>query len=359
MKLVCCKKNLNFLILFFLFGFFFMSYTSAEEMNYSYNYEVDTIQITSLKYEPYPANPGEYFDIWIQASLGKYDYVKFELIENFPFSLDGNEDSIRIYENSENREVVMKYKVRVSEDAIDGTNVLELGYTTNRFSDDFGTKSFEISVAEVQTGFDAVVQEFTDSEVSIAIANVGKYAANSVVVRVPEQDCFRVIGTDGQMVGNLDSGDYTIVSFNLASLKQKDFRKVNSDEDFESNLKFNIYYTDTIGERRIVNMELPLEMGSSNFSAGMDDRSFEGFPGVRQRQDSGTNWKFIVFMIILITGGFIFYKRYPKKTRRFYDKLFKKVGNLFDKKRSSSVSSDVIPDWIKKCEGEEKKNGKR
>ena len=76
----------------------------------------------------------------------------------------------------------------------------------------------DIDVADAQTNFDLVVQDSTSSEVSLAIANVGKNTANSMIVRIPEQNGFRVTGTNGQMVGNLDSGDYTIASFSLAAI---------------------------------------------------------------------------------------------------------------------------------------------
>ena len=183
--------KLRFFILILL-GFILLNFVSAEEINCSYSYNFDGIQITSLKYEPYPVNPGEYFEIWIQADLGNKDYAKFELIEDFPFSLDNNEEAIREYENAEHREVVMKYKVRVDKDAVEGSNELKIGYTSSKFSDVSVVKPLEISIIGSQTSFDAVIQESTTSEVSIAIANIGKYTANSVVVRIPEQETFKV-----------------------------------------------------------------------------------------------------------------------------------------------------------------------
>ena len=99
-----------------------------------------------------------------------------------------NEEAIREYTDAENRVIVMKYKVRVDKAAVEGPNGLKIGYTSNKFSDVSIIESFEISVVGIQTNFDAVIQESTASDVSIAIANVGKYTANSVVVRIPDEE---------------------------------------------------------------------------------------------------------------------------------------------------------------------------
>ena len=70
------KKEL-LITLIFIFAIFMFNFSSAEEMNYSVNPGYEGLQISSLKYESYPVNPGEYFDIWIKANLGNNNYVKF------------------------------------------------------------------------------------------------------------------------------------------------------------------------------------------------------------------------------------------------------------------------------------------
>ncbi len=335
------KFKLHFLGLFLLIGIFLISSVSAQEViNYSYSYDFDGIQVTSLKYEPYPVSPGEYFEIWIKASLGNKDYVKFELIEEFPFSLDSNEEAVKVYEDTKYNEVIMRYKVRVDKDAVEGTNELNFKYTSNKYSDSFVIKPFEISVAQVQTSFDAVIQEAESSEISIAIANTGKYTANSVVVRIPEQEGFKATGTDGQMVGNLDAGDYTIVSFSLISLTQGDSQK--------KNLQFDIYYTDTIGERRVVNMETPLKISSGGSDIPGSKK------GMKEEETSGTNWTFWIILGIIIIGCFVLYKKYPKQTKESYNKLKQKVKRLF-KKNKDNNSSKAVPDWMKNAKDKEKK----
>ena len=51
-------------------------------------------QVVSTKYEPYPAEPGEYFDLWLKVrNIGNVEApdFKFTLKPNYPFSLDPSE----------------------------------------------------------------------------------------------------------------------------------------------------------------------------------------------------------------------------------------------------------------------------
>ena len=188
---------------------------SAIEMNITHS-SSSIAQVKSLKYEPYPVNPGEYFDMWISVTFLRNPRMEtnFELLASYPFSLDSNESAKKTYPaSSMSSSILLKYKVRVDKNAVEGTNQITLLYT---FEGVYYSQSFDIEVENAQTNFDAVIQDATSSQVSIAIANTGKNTANSVIVRIPEQDNFQATGTDGQMVGNLESGDYSIVSFEIS-----------------------------------------------------------------------------------------------------------------------------------------------
>ena len=127
----------------------------------------------------------------------------------------------------------------------------------------------------------------------------------------------------------------------------------NADETLQqnqkNNLEFDIYYTDALGERRIVNMELPLKM-SSALSTG-DGEIPEGFAGRmgKQQEESGTNWTLWIVLGIVIVVGFILYKKYPKQTKEFYIKSKQKTTELFHKNSLFIINNDIkIPDSLKK-----------
>ena len=374
------NKGALFLVgVFIFFSMFWISFVSAEQFNLT-DSSSNVVQFKQLKYEPYPVIPGEYFEIWIavQGKEKSSDWV-FELVPEYPFSLNLNENPVSDYGDSDFSSIVLKYKIKVAEDSFDGTYDLKLKYDYNGIE---YYKIFKVDVEDSRTAFDAVIQESTSSEVSIAIANTGKYAANSVVVRIPEQEGFKATGTDGQMVGNLDAGDYTIVSFSITSMMQRNSQTSDSKRDFQtsdskedsqtsdfkgddkdvipnfqnqgSNLQFDIYYTDALGERRIVNMELPLQMTSTLLTEGGEMP--EGFQGRNMgQQDSGINWTFWIIIVVLIIGGFILYKKYPEQTKEFYTKSKQKTKRLFNKKKQANNTSNVIPDWIKNDKNQEKK----
>lgn len=66
-----------------------------------------------------------------------------------------------------------------------------------------------------QTDFDVAFSESSAGQTSLSVANIGITPAYSVTVRIPQQEGFRVDGTTVAIVGNLDKGDYTIVSFQI------------------------------------------------------------------------------------------------------------------------------------------------
>ena len=346
------KLSLMLILACFLFSnsLNFVSPTTTVDLNDSSS---NVVQFIQLKYDPYPVTPGDYFDIWIEVrTKEKSTDWTFELVPEYPFSLDVNEDAIRNYEDSDLSNIVMKYRVRVAEDALDGTYDLKIKYDYNNV--DY-YEVFEVTIEDSTTEFDAVIQDTSDSEVSIAIANVGKYTANSVVVRIPEQDSFEVSGSNGQMVGNLDSGDYTIISFEVSASMGNNqmqmgegFNPENQtmpSEDQESDkLLFNIYYTDTLGVRRIVNMTLPLQM-ETNMSSMLSMGEMGDFSG-RDSTSWWSNWYYLIILAILGGGIFIWIKKHPHKARKIGSKL---------KPKKKSKTNNEIPEWIKNSEKKNKK----
>jgi preprotein translocase subunit SecG len=317
------------------FSIIMFNFISAEETNYSVDYNYGGIQVSSLKYEPYPANPGEYVDVWISANLGSsVKYAKFELVNSFPFSIDSSDNPVREYTDVSG-DVVLHYKVRVDKDAVEGTNSLKLAITSNKYSTS-AIYSMDIDVANAQTDFDLVVQDSTSSEVSLAIANIGKNTANSMIVRIPDQAGFKVTGTNGQMVGNLDSGDYTVTSFSLVSLGRN-----------SGNLTVQIDYTDSIGERRTVlkQVQFNSQFSSGNmtgtFSSSGAYRNFSG--GNFSNKSKSNSLKYILIgtgVLVVILVGLLIYSKNKKKHLH---------------KKDSKKDDSETPEWIRKVKEKERK----
>ncbi len=339
----------KFLFLLF-FALLIIGTVSAIEVNITSS-SSSVVQIKSLKYEPYPVNPGEYFTIWISVNFlrNPRTETQFQLEPTYPFSLDSNESAIKTYAaGAISSSLLLEYKVRVDKNAVEGVDKLTLIY---KFEGTYYTQDFDINIENAQTDFDAVIQDSTSSEVSIAIANTGKNTANSVIVKIPKQDNFMVTGTDGQMVGNLESGDYSIVSFEISQKMSKSPQDIEDSEtnsqkmpaqQTSNNLTFDIYYTDNIGVRRIETMELPVYITNSNLSAEMG--------AFGKRGGSSISWYvYLIIIAVLLTFFIIIYKKFPEQTKKFINKI--NPRKLFKKKESQKTD---IPDWIKKSKEKEK-----
>jgi hypothetical protein len=329
------SDKLFFIVLFCVVVSMFISgFVSAKDINYSVDTNYNGIQVSSIRYEPYPANPGDYVDVWIKANLGtSIKYAKFEFVNSFPFSLDSNEDPIREYEDFSG-DVVMHYKVRVSQDAVDGINSLKINIFSDQFASSGAVYSMDIDVADAQTDFDLVVQDSTSSEVSLAIANIGKNTANSMIVRIPEQTGFKVTGTNGQMVGNLDSGDYTVTSFSLVQVGRGN-----------GNLTVQIDYTDNIGERRSVLKEVQFSSQPSGnitagtFPSGAYGNFQKGNFSTSSSKSKNTKWYIIAGVLLVILVGLFIYSKYKKSHRV----------------KNSKKNNSETPEWIRKVKEKERK----
>jgi hypothetical protein len=319
--------------------------------------EICNPQITLVNQDPSPAVPNEYMKVIFELTgIGNCNGFTVKLNPEYPFSLDADSSDIQTIEGNPSspdyRDVwTVPYKIRIDKDALDGDYNLKLQYQEG-VDESFGyvEKGFNVTIKNSMTAFDAVIQQISGSDVSIAIANTGKYAANSVVVRIPEQESFKISGTDGQMVGNLASGDYTVVGFTLTKTNSglRNMSRTNnpsnmpaSNPSASSKLKFDIYYTDNIGERRIVNMELPLNIGNASaMGVGNFNRTATK---TSSWYSSWTNW--IIILGILIILYFLF-RKYPNQIKHLLNKI--------KRKNISSSENKKVPDWVRNAKEREK-----
>ncbi len=131
-----------------------------------------------------------------------------------------------------------------------------------------------------ETDFDVAFSQSSQGQTSLSVSNVGNTPAQSVSVRIPMQQNYRISGTDTSIIGNLDKGDYTLVSFQITANTNssgRNFTVANLQravqtetsqgyqQGFQRNmttrtgttgnqngLRVLIDYTDTTGERRTV-----------------------------------------------------------------------------------------------------------
>jgi len=264
---------------------------------------VSALDISVDNYYPTPVQAGEYFTLWIRVMNNEDNAVENSAIrfkDSYPFSLDPTEQGEIIISKLEARSAVTKrFKVRVDEQAKEGDNSILFEYK-DCASCLWKEKSMSVTVVEAQTNFDVVLQEITTEGVFIAIANIGKNPANAITVSIPEQEDFKTDLTSAAIVGNLESGDYTITSFKV-SPKQR-----GATEKME--LSVQIDYTDPFGTRRTAIKQVSLNPAtlsglSTNTGSTTGTRNFSGSAGTSSGLLTNTwFWVSVVLAVILAVG---------------------------------------------------------
>jgi hypothetical protein len=316
--------------------------------------------------------------IYIDKTLlvpGKEDTLEFTInnvgnapLKDLSFSWV-NEDKIILPVGSDNTKyikyidvgesVTLKYKVIADTDVDAGLYELNLKLT---YDDTSTGEEKEINtIAGVYVGggtdFDVAFSETSSGETSFTIANIGSNPAFSVSVIVPEQDGWTVSGSNSMIIGNLNTGDYTVASFSLSQQRgslvfpgQRDVNQTQSSTqrstESQNTLKVQVAYTDTRGQREIVEKEVAMNTQSLLASTTTDSETTDstaqtmpgGFRRVRQQSFfSKYKWYIAVLVILLIFGtGFWKYRKEKALNHNYKVKdLFKSLLNvkaLFKKK---------------------------
>lgn len=264
------------------------------------------LEMITLKYEPYPVNAGEWFDLWLKVeNTGNEDAknVTFELLDEYPFSL--SESSVKEFGivpgtltafnnkqagdvTSQANEVIMKYRVRVADNAPVGETMIKIKARTDSDKGNGFVFNLPITLGKTKTDFDIVMQDSTTQGMSFAIANTGQKAATAVVVSVEPQQGLNITGATSSVIGNLAAGDFTTLSFQISpsmGMNRTGGRMPygnNANNNANNNmdgaqpplainqLTMKVSYTDTAGIRNTLEKIVPVNFGQrmGQFGAG-------------------------------------------------------------------------------------------
>jgi hypothetical protein len=225
---------------------------------------------------------------------------------------------------------ILSYKVIADVNADPGLYQLDLSLKYQSLSN--STTSVISTKAGIfiggQTDFDVAFSESSAGQTSLSVANTGNNPASSVTVKIPEQPDYIVSGSNSAIIGNLDKGDYTLVSFQIISrnvmsnvtgtggsgrtLRNNQsgspgfFRNATSN----NGLRIIIEYTDTTGQRVSVEKNVSINFRSStstgtgtNINGRSSSTSFIG----------STMFWVIIIVVLGVIGFFVYKKFMPKK----------------------------------------------
>ncbi|MBU2633898.1 MAG: COG1361 S-layer family protein [Nanoarchaeota archaeon] len=91
----------------------------------------------TVKYEPYPVTPGDYFEVWIKITNyggGEMENVIIELQQEYPFSSYDNDYKKELGKLNTNQQFVVKFKVKVDDNAVEGVENLKIKAYENEWS---------------------------------------------------------------------------------------------------------------------------------------------------------------------------------------------------------------------------------
>ena len=259
-----------------------------------------------LNYEPYPVQAGTWFDVWVKVqNLGQSDAsnVEFTLAPAYPFessdnlvrnydTIPGTITSYKYSQTSDPTVVILKYRVKAVDNAPEGSSDLKFQITTGlgTANEQTSVTNLPVEIGKTRTDFDVVMQDSTGTGTSFAIANTGSKDATAVTVSVEN---VTTTGAKSSILGNLASGDFTTVTFQVVGNK-------NIHE-----IPIKIDYTDVAGVRDSVIKNVPVNFGSLNATA---------YGAAKKTTTSNTsNYLYLLAGIIVGAIALQLYKKFMRK----------------------------------------------
>jgi hypothetical protein len=261
--------------------------------------EACDLGVTLINQDPYPAVPGDYVKLVFQIAgveNSECGDVIFQLSEKYPISFDpGQTNEITIksgtYTKDHSSFLMAPYQVRVDDNALDGDNVIEVSFANSKggVASSFQTEQFNLNVENVKADFEVYVKDYqvATKQITFQILNTDENDIFALTVEIPTQENIVVKGANRNIVGDLDSNDYTTTSFEAIPK--------------DGQIKLNIVYTDSINVRRTLTK-----------TVSFDSSYFEGRVADKKPSQIG---KIITAVVILALVGYYFFRRYQKKKK--------------------------------------------
>lgn len=255
--------------------------------------EACKITPTLVSQDPYLATPGDYvklvfqLDGLVNPECGR---VEFELLEKYPLIFDPNTESKVIIDSMYSKDFssssIVRYKVRVDEDALDGDNPIEVQFK-QLTALNYEIKQFNLDVEDTRADFEIHIKDYSSTTkiLTFEILNIGKTDIQALTLTIPKQDNIEIKTSNINNAGDLDSQEYTTADFEAIPR--------------EGEILVNVIYTDSINERRTI--EKTVSFDPAYFQGRVED------------QKKGGAGAYIIPVIIILIIAFIIYKRIKKK----------------------------------------------
>jgi len=204
------------------------------------------LDVSLLNQDPYPAVPGEYVRLVFQVEgieAPECGDITFELIEDYPISLDPDETGIRRfkkvnYVKDYQSNILIPFRVQVDGGALDGANPIEISIQSG--SEPKQLETFDLEIDDIRASFELAVTEYdyVTHELTIEVLNIADSDIEALTLEIPKQESVNVKGSNRVIIGDLDSNEYSSASFEAVPRDGK--------------IEVKLLYSDSVGERRTV-----------------------------------------------------------------------------------------------------------
>jgi len=274
-------------------------------MNFSIMAFTCDLETLLLNQDPYPAVPGDYVELVFQVTgveNPECGTIKFTLQDKYPVEFDpGKESTITVSGGTFTKDfssfLMVPYKVRVDADALDGDNPIEVSFLSSKtglppFSGE--SKQFNLNVENVKADFEIYVEDFdvSTNTLTLEVLNIAKSNVEALTLEIPKQDNIIVKGSNRNILGDLDSNEYTTADFEA--------------KPSNGQIKVKIIYTDTNGVRR--NLEKEVFFDKEYFSE-------------RKSQENGSSkGTYVIIVIVLVIVGWWIWRKKKRAKERLKNK---------------------------------------
>ena len=256
--------------IFYLVLFVMVAVLANAAVNTEYYAESPKILVSLASQDPDPVEPGKIVEVSFkldnQGALA--DDVTFDIIPEYPFSLVPGEVSMRnigTLGTSQNaaRTVFVKYRIRVDQNAVDGSHEIKVRYKLGSFESWSTVDNLKIKVQSLDailgvdkvTTIPEIVAPGFKAKLSISLRNYATSLLKDVKVTLTlgessnEETPFSPVGsTNEKVISNIDPQSTALIDFNLLvdpDAKSKTY-KVPLKIQYSDTLNKNYSKTNTI-----------------------------------------------------------------------------------------------------------------
>jgi len=256
-------------------------FVSAAKQSTTRPARTDDIEVNLINQEPDPAEPGRYVDVRFKFDnngTGEAKNVIVELLPEYPFSLDPGIDSVKSVGTMQSRQrgdvgVIVKYRLRVDLNAVEGENELRLRYKIDNggwivpeeFFVDVQTQDAILSIESISIA-DNYLKPGSSSTVGITVSNKADSVLRDIEVK---------LGLGGLPFIPLGSSNEKSI-YKIGAKKDYKFEfEILANPEAESGVYqvgLKISYSDELGKRYFKNTTIGLIIGTiPDLSVTLDD----------------------------------------------------------------------------------------